>query len=142
METCKYCGKEFKNKKGVSVHRRYNEDCYQKWEKEQKEIEKKRLDKGYVICEICGRKMKTITNTHLKKHDITMNEYIYKYGEVFSNDVLLEQRKNREKTLHERYTEEELKYLRGEKSIKSKLEKHGFTDYSALSKHFFDKSGP
>ena len=37
-------------------------------------------DKNYVICKICGEKMKSITNTHLKeKHNITTLEYKLKF---------------------------------------------------------------
>ena len=37
-------------------------------------------DKNSVICKICGKKMKSITNTHLKeKHNITTLEYKLKY---------------------------------------------------------------
>ena len=37
-------------------------------------------NKNYVICKICGKKMKSITNTHLKeKHNITTLEYKLKY---------------------------------------------------------------
>ena len=33
-------------------------------------------------CQICKRNFKSITNTHLKTHDITQNEYIEKYGPI------------------------------------------------------------
>jgi hypothetical protein len=37
-------------------------------------------NKNYVICKICGEKMKSISNTHLKnKHNITTLEYKLKY---------------------------------------------------------------
>jgi hypothetical protein len=36
--------------------------------------------KNYVTCKLCGKKMKSITNTHLiSKHDITISEYKLKY---------------------------------------------------------------
>jgi len=31
--------------------------------------------KDYVICKVCNKKFKRITNTHLKKHEITVEEY-------------------------------------------------------------------
>ncbi|MBR6515512.1 MAG: MucR family transcriptional regulator [Bacilli bacterium] len=34
----------------------------------------------YVICQICGKKLKRIDGSHLKKHNITLEEYIIKYG--------------------------------------------------------------
>jgi len=48
-----------------------------------KKIESTKLlskNKNYVICKICGEKMKSISNTHLKnKHNITTLEYKLKY---------------------------------------------------------------
>lgn len=34
----------------------------------------------FVTCKVCGKKMKKISNAHLKLHDITKDEYIIKYG--------------------------------------------------------------
>ncbi len=34
---------------------------------------------NFVICKICGEKMRYLTNTHLKKHNITPEEYKIKY---------------------------------------------------------------
>jgi predicted transcriptional regulator len=34
----------------------------------------------YLVCQICGEKFKTLSNTHLKKHNITPEEYKLKYG--------------------------------------------------------------
>jgi hypothetical protein len=48
-------------------------------EKEKKEIEFI-SKKNFIKCEICGEKMKTITNTHLmNKHNISVEEYKLKY---------------------------------------------------------------
>lgn len=33
-----------------------------------------------MICKICNKKFKAITNTHLKTHNITMADYSFKYG--------------------------------------------------------------
>jgi hypothetical protein len=42
--------------------------------------------KNYVICKLCGKKMKSVTNTHLiSKHDITISEYKLK----FPNDKII-----------------------------------------------------
>lgn len=35
---------------------------------------------NYVVCQICGKKLKRVDNTHLKKHGITKEEYVLKYG--------------------------------------------------------------
>lgn len=42
----------------------------------------------FVICKICGKKLKKITTEHLKKHHITKDEYIKQYGfdNLVSND--------------------------------------------------------
>ena len=37
-------------------------------------------EESYVICKICGERLKQMTWRHLKKHDITVDEYIKKYG--------------------------------------------------------------
>jgi hypothetical protein len=36
----------------------------------------------YITCKICGKKLKYLTNTHLKKHNITILEYKEKYGGI------------------------------------------------------------
>ena len=36
-----------------------------------------------VKCEICGKEFQKITNSHLKKHDITINEYIEQFPGAF-----------------------------------------------------------
>lgn len=33
----------------------------------------------YVVCQICNKKFNRITNTHLKKHNLTTNEYLDKF---------------------------------------------------------------
>lgn len=35
-----------------------------------------------IICEVCGEKMKKLTNTHLKKHNITPTDYKIKYKKI------------------------------------------------------------
>lgn len=47
-------------------------------------------NENYVICKLCGKKMKSITNTHLKeKHNITTLEYKLKYPNerIVSNSI-------------------------------------------------------
>ena len=36
-----------------------------------------------VKCEICGKEFQKITNSHLKKHDITINEYMEQFPDAF-----------------------------------------------------------
>lgn len=33
----------------------------------------------YVVCQVCGERFRSITPTHLKRHDITISEYMKKY---------------------------------------------------------------
>ena len=48
------------------------------------EIKKQReetlLENNFVDCQICGEKLRYLTNTHLSKHNITPGEYKIKYG--------------------------------------------------------------
>jgi hypothetical protein len=49
----------------------------------QKKIEKELLfhnKDNFVLCKVCGVKCKIITNTHLKKHNLTQEEYKLLYG--------------------------------------------------------------
>lgn len=41
-----------------------------------------------LICQICNEQFKGITNTHLKEHGITLNDYIAKYGNNYSKETL------------------------------------------------------
>lgn len=44
----------------------------------------------YVICKICNKKFKKITNTHLKKHNLTIKKYKESYGDsIISIDTLV-----------------------------------------------------
>ena len=36
-----------------------------------------------VRCEICGKEFQKITNTHLRKHDVTINEYMEQFPDAF-----------------------------------------------------------
>jgi hypothetical protein len=42
--------------------------------------------KSFINCGICEQPFRSISNTHLKSHNITLEEYKTKYGEVFSED--------------------------------------------------------
>jgi len=44
-----------------------------------KRVNEKNIN-NYVICKICGKKVKRINNTHLLKHNITLTEYKNTYG--------------------------------------------------------------
>lgn len=130
---CEYCDKEgFKNNKGLSVHRRYNRECYNKWLEKEKEKENKRTK---VKCLLCGKKLRNISNTHLKKHNITQKQYkiLFPEASLFSEGLLEEQKQKRENTIQQRYTKEEIKYLKGKKSVASREKKYGITN-SEISK--------
>ena len=51
-------------------------------------------DSNHISCKICDEKLKEITNSHLKKHDITCEEYKEKYGELVSENTKKEFSKN------------------------------------------------
>lgn len=89
---------------------------------------------GFVTCKICGKQLKTITNTHLKRHDLTMDEYQQQYdAKVFTDDVIQQQLDHRTETIKTRYTPEEIYTLRGKKSVASKELKYGMS-YSDIQK--------
>ncbi len=46
--------------------------------------------KTYVTCKICGEPFRSISNTHLKSHDTTVEKYKEEHGEVFSESFLEE----------------------------------------------------
>lgn len=48
-----------------------------------------------MICSICGKELKTITNTHLAKHGTTMEEYKSQYGSCFSEETKKKMIENR-----------------------------------------------
>lgn len=101
--TCKYCGKSgIKNKKGLASHRKFSKSCYDQWKKEQDQIDS---NKTKVVCCICGKKLRNISNTHLKLHGLTQQEYKKKYPEakIFSEGLLEIQKQKREKRIFEKY---------------------------------------
>ena len=122
---CKYCKKKgFNGAKGLATHRRYSLSCLEKFNKEQKEINN---SKSYIKCEVCGEKLRNISNTHLKKHGITQQEYKVKYPNslIFARDLLEEQKNKRESTIKKRYTKKEIIYLKGEKAKQTCIKKYG-----------------
>ena len=101
---CLYCNRKgFKNIKGLSVHRRYNKKCYNKWFQEKQEEDNK---KTKVECLLCGKNLRNISNTHLKTHSITQKQYkiLFPNALLFSEGLLEEQNQKREKTIQKRYT--------------------------------------
>ena len=42
--------------------------------------------KSYIKCEICDQPFRSISNTHLKSHNISQEEYKVLFGEIFSED--------------------------------------------------------
>lgn len=122
---CEYCGKYVANdKKGLATHRRFSKECLNKWLEEEKIKDSKRTK---VKCEICKCELRNISNTHLKKHNVTQAEYKEKFPDspIFSEGLLITQRENREKTISEKYTDEEIKFLKGTKSRESIIKKYG-----------------
>lgn len=80
-EHCEWTTKDVNNKTGaytkhlLTAHNIKKEKHYKKDE--------------YVVCQICGQKMKIITQTHLKTHNTTPHEYKLKYeGNLMSPKTL------------------------------------------------------
>ena len=48
----------------------------------QKILDGEMIEETKVRCEICGKEFQKITNSHLKKHDITINEYMEQFPNV------------------------------------------------------------
>lgn len=100
---CKYCGKDgFNGFKGLATHRKHSEKCLNSWKKEQEEKDKQTTK---VKCEICGEFLRNISNTHLKKHNITQSEYKKRFpkSKIFSDGLLDIQKERREKKIFERF---------------------------------------
>lgn len=96
---CVYCNwktKDIKNKSGAyTVHlekvhnisieehlKNFPDDkgCFNNYKKRLKKQEKfKKEDVDYVCCMICNEKFKKLTDTHLKKHNISMSDYKIKF---------------------------------------------------------------
>lgn len=107
---CKYCGKKgFTTSKGLSIHRRHSKECYLKW-KQEKDFED--ANKTNVKCEVCGKYLRNISNTHLRKHNMTQQDYkrMYPDAHIFSDGLLDMQKANRESTIFERYGKDKTIY--------------------------------
>lgn len=131
MEKCKYCGKECKDKKGVATHIRFVKDCHEKWLADE-QLKQEKYDKThtFVYCKICGAKLRNISNTHLKKHNMTMQDYKKQFPDepLFAEGLLEEQTEKREATLDKYHTDENGKrthYLTLEKCIAKYGESEG-----------------
>jgi len=136
---CKYCGRDgFEGTKGLATHRRYNKSCFEKWALERKEEDNKRTK---VECRLCGQLLRNISNTHLKKHSITQQQYkiLFPDSPLFSEGLLKYQRDKREKTICEKYTKEERKFFNGQKSVLSKIDKYKMP-FSDICKQAIEKA--
>ena len=131
MDKCKYCGKECKDRKGVASHIRLTPDCHKKWlEDERKKHAEYDKTHTFVYCKVCGAKLRNISNTHLKKHGMTMQDYKRQFPNesLFAEGLLEEQNEKREATLDKYHTDENGKrthYLTLEKCIAKYGESEG-----------------
>lgn len=84
-------------------------------------------NKNYVTCKICGKKMKSISNTHLKnKHNITILEYKLNYpNEKIVSTLISEQLSNLMKVTNTNMTPTWTS--KGEIEIKEFIESLGFS---------------
>lgn len=142
METCKYCGKICKDKHGLASHIRLRVSCYEQWklDEQKKQIEYDNTH-TFVQCKICGQKLRNISNTHLKKHNITQQEYkkLYPNEPLFADGLLEEQKQKREKTLNEHYVDENGKRT-NIFTLEKCLQKYGEDGYKIWNE-IYDKVG-
>lgn len=102
---CPYCGWktiDIKNKSGcITNHLKSKHDksmveffleypAYQSKFGKMVQLESKRKNHlltpiNRVTCKICGESMKILSNSHLKKHNITQEKYKLKYSDIISN---------------------------------------------------------
>lgn len=116
LKECPYCNwktKDLENKSGqytyhllikhnITIEKYISEFpseivLFETFIKEKNNKNKMLSDKNnFIICKMCGQKMKTLTNTHLKKHKITLEEYKIKFpGENYhSNEFINKTSKN------------------------------------------------
>lgn len=91
---------------------------------------------NYVICKICNEKFKTLTTSHLKKHNITHTEYKIKYeNKVISNSLKTKYSENMielNKVLKQNFQS------KGELEIINFLKEKGVYDITTGNKNIFN----
>lgn len=145
---CVYCDWEtsdLKNKSGCYTYHLKNVhnldiENYLKENKEHENLFKTFLDKknkrtkilsnsdNFVVCKICGEKLSSISNSHLKKHGITQKEYKLKHSDVIISkqfrkkmkDLLFEASKKIKKTFTSK-SQLEIKDFLSENNIEVEL---------------------
>lgn len=119
---CETCQRDFDNIKGRSVHYRFNKKCYDEYIKRKEEIENTST-KTKIECKLCHKKMRYISNTHLKNHNITQKQYkeMFPGEKLFAEDLLEEQLKNRISTINRLYPNNE----HAKKSWEASIKKYG-----------------
>ena len=93
---CDWSTKDVKNKGGfITKHVRehgYNNirDFFEYYPNVRINLKEEKIflddPKSFINCKICNQPFRSISNTHLKLHNINLEEYKFKYGEVFSED--------------------------------------------------------
>lgn len=74
---------------GIEDHLKNNKcdnTYFSNFARKKKEIKKRndgfaKKEEDYILCKICNKKLKSLTNTHLKKHKINLSEYKLKFPE-------------------------------------------------------------
>lgn len=84
---CEWTTKDIDNKSGCfaqhihSVHNLSDIEYLQQYPQDKLFFKHTLINKDeYVVCKICGKKLKCINNRHLRIHNTTKQEYILKYG--------------------------------------------------------------
>ena len=91
---CDFTTKDIKNKGGfitrhvLGEHKLSLREFFDTHPKSRIELREEKIDlknpQTYIKCEICDEPFRSLSNTHLKLHDITLEEYYLKYGDLTS----------------------------------------------------------
>jgi len=133
---CIYCLKEFEHSSDISRHYKSSKECYDKFKKDKKILE----SRPHVICAICGKRLRNISNTHMQLHNMTQQEYKEKYPNrpIFSNGLIDLQAENRNKTIYE-WSPEERHEIYFERSKKTLEEIHQESISEIKRKEYFSR---
>lgn len=97
--SCPVCGwntNDVKNQGGfITKHvKKHNfdsiKDFFEFYPKSRIDLKEEKIDlldsKSFINCKICNQPFRSISNTHLKLHNITLEKYEKKYGDIFSEN--------------------------------------------------------
>lgn len=86
MNKCSFCMNEFEPK-NRSDEKYCSSECRRKGNLRRISERNSGKVKDGIKCEVCGQMLKAISNTHLKKHDMTMEKYKEQFGVLRSEET-------------------------------------------------------